>query len=123
MQNSIVEEVIIQCFIPNLFDAIGFSETMLADDHLDCLWTNFTHILVKSSIIRCSISDQNFPTVIADELSRYFSSIGTELSQSVPYTHGDFNDYLGQRKVNHMTLTPITENEIINIMNEFFSRT
>lgn len=63
----------------------------------------------KLIINDCEISDA---TVSAYELSRYFSSTGTDLSQLVPYIDRDFKNIRGLRNVNYMTFIPITENEI-----------
>ena len=59
----------------------------------------------------------NDPNVITNEFNKYFTNIGENLSRLTPNVDGDFKEFLGPSNNNHMSLTPITDRDIINVVN------
>lgn len=66
---------------------------------METLYLTYLKLIIRNYYARemeqqdTKISD---PTVMANELSKYFSNNGTGRSRLVPHTDGDFKDFLEQ---------------------------
>ena len=94
-------------------------------------WTTIKNIINKSDdknnfpdhfiINRNKITDNQ---IIADSFNKYFTDIGPNLAEKIPTpSNKHFTDYLNRPCTNHMSFTPITENDTLKIINELSNKT
>ena len=56
-------------------------------------------------------------SIIANKFNTLFATIGPNLANALPAVEGaSIGDYVGEHNINSMFLTPVVENEIINIV-------
>ena len=54
---------------------------------------------------------------LANQFNTFFATIGPNLAKALPAVDGaSIGDYIGEHNINAMFLTPVVENEIINIV-------
>ena len=61
----------------------------------------------------CNGEDISDTSIIANKFNTCFATIGPNLANALPAVEGD---YMGEHNINSMFLTPVVENEIINIV-------
>ena len=65
----------------------------------------------------CNGEDVSDTSIIANKFNTFFATIGPNLANALPAVEGaSIGDYMGEHNINSMFLTPVVENEIINIV-------
>ena len=64
-----------------------------------------------------NVEDLSDTSIIANKFNTFFATIGPNLPNALPALAGaSVGDYMGEHNINSMFLTPVVENEIINIV-------
>ena len=65
----------------------------------------------------CNGEDVSDTSIIANKFNNFVATIGPNLANALPAVEGaSIGDYMGEHNINSMFLTPVVENEIINIV-------
>ena len=65
----------------------------------------------------CNGEDVSDTSIIANTFNTCVATIGPNLANALPAVEGaSIGDYMGEHNINFMFLTPVVENEIINIV-------
>ena len=85
-------------------------------------WKIINSVLKNKTLSKLSSIDVNGAVVnnshfIADHFNTYFTNIGNNLSNKIPLSDRNFNDYLLNSNSSSIFLAPVTEQEILDIVN------
>ena len=85
-------------------------------------WTLINSIISKKSkslaesfiIDNCLVVDKN---IIANKFNSHFANAGLQLAETLPETQLGFRNFLPERIMNSMFLTPVTSDELSKLVN------
>ena len=101
-----------------------YFQKYFSDFKFDCkkMWNGINHILMKKKKEQNTInllinnSIETDQTIVAEEFNTFYSNIGPELSKKIPKTKFNFEYFLKEPNPNCMYLSPITKDELSNII-------
>ena len=91
-----------------------FYHKQINENNLKRMWSTINSIINKS---KAKNNSETF-NIDINYANNYFSNVGYETLKKIPNVKSNVKSYLGKRQIQSIFLNPVSENEIVNIINQ-----